>query len=134
MGSWKGGVRAMDRQQVFSYVKQRYHTLPDYPWADQNAVLRHRNNQKWYALIMEVSREKLGLLDEGTVQIMNVKCDPALIGSLRTREGYHPAYHMNKENWISVRLDGSVPENKIRSLIDESYGLTAAKSNKLEGK
>ena len=99
----------MDRQQVFSYVKQRYHTLPDYPWADQNAVLRHRNNQKWYALIMEVSREKLGLLDEGTVQIMNVKCDPALIGSLRTREGYHPAYHMNKENWISVRLDGSVP-------------------------
>lgn len=134
MGSWKGGVRAMDRQQVFSYVKQRYHTLPDYPWADQNAVLRHRNNQKWYALIMEVSREKLGLLDEGTVQIMNVKCDPALIGSLRTREGYHPAYHMNKENWISVRLDGSVPENEIQSLIDESYGLTAAKSNKLEGK
>lgn len=124
----------MDRQQVFSYVKQRYHTLPDYPWADQNAVLRHRNNQKWYALIMEVSREKLGLLDEGTVQIMNVKCDPALIGSLRTRKGYHPAYHMNKENWISVRLDGSVPENEIRSLIDESYGLTAAKSNKLEGK
>ncbi|MCI8873562.1 MAG: MmcQ/YjbR family DNA-binding protein [Lachnospiraceae bacterium] len=124
----------MDRQQVFSYVKQRYHTLPDYPWADQNAVLRHRNNQKWYALIMEVSREKLGLLDEGTVQIMNVKCDPALIGSLRTREGYHPAYHMNKENWISVRLDGSVPENEIQSLIDESYGLTAAKSNKLEGK
>lgn len=123
------GVRAMNRQEVFDYVKQKYNALPDYPWADQNAALRHRENKKWYALIMEVDREKLGLLDEGTVQVLNVKCDPMLIGSLRMREGFHPAYHMNKDKWISVRLDGSVPEDEIRSLIDGSYGLTAPKSN-----
>lgn len=123
------GVRAMNRQEVFDYVKQKYNALPDYPWADQNAALRHRENKKWYALIMEVDREKLGLLDEGTVQILNVKCDPMLIGSLRMQEGFHPAYHMNKDKWISVRLDGSVPEDEIRSLIDGSYGLTAPKSN-----
>ncbi len=119
----------MNRQEVFDYVKQKYNALPDYPWADQNAALRHRENKKWYALIMEVDREKLGLLDEGTVQILNVKCDPMLIGSLRMQEGFHPAYHMNKDKWISVRLDGSVPEDEIRSLIDGSYGLTAPKSN-----
>lgn len=119
----------MNRQEVFDYVKQKYNALPDYPWADQNAALRHRENKKWYALIMEVDREKLGLLDEGTVQVLNVKCDPMLIGSLRMREGFHPAYHMNKDKWISVRLDGSVPEDEIRSLIDGSYGLTAPKSN-----
>lgn len=119
----------MNRQEVFDYVKQKYNALPDYPWADQNAALRHRENKKWYALIMEVDREKLGLLDEGTVQVLNVKCDPMLIGSLRMQEGFHPAYHMNKDKWISVRLDGSVPEDEIRSLIDGSYGLTAPKSN-----
>lgn len=124
----------MDRQQVFDYVKQRYSTLPDYPWADQNAVLRHCRNKKWYALIMEVDREKLGLLDTGTVHVLNVKCDPMLIGSLRMREGFHPAYHMNKDKWISIRLDSSVTENEIRNLIDGSYDLTAPKSNGLEGK
>ena len=124
----------MDRQQVFDYVRQRYGTLPDYPWAYQNAVLRHRGNQKWYGLVMEVGREKLGLLEAGTVHILNVKCDPMLIGSLRMREGFHPAYHMNKDTWISVRLDGAVPADEIKSLIDGSYGLTAPKSQKREKK
>ena len=110
----------MDRQQVFDYVRQRYGTLPDYPWADQNAVLRHRGNQKWYGLVMEVGREKLGLLEAGTVHILNVKCDPMLIGSLRMREGFHPAYHMNKDTWISVRLDGAVPADEIKSPLSPS--------------
>lgn len=130
----KGGVKAVDRQQIFEYAKQRYNTLPDYPWEDQNAVLRHRKNKKWYALIMEVDKKKLGLFEEGLVQVMNVKCDPMLIGSLRTREGFHPAYHMNKDKWISVRLDGSVSEDEIRNLIDGSYGLTAPDSKGLERK
>lgn len=120
----------MDRQQIFAWVKQQYGTEPDYPWQDRNVVLRHKENQKWYGLIMEVGRGKLGLAGGGTVEVINLKCDPDLIGSLRERPGFHPAYHMNKEKWVSVRLDGSVPEEEIKNLIDVSCKLTGPKKKK----
>ena len=44
---------------------------------------------------------KIGLTGEGEVDILNVKCDPILSGSLRMQPGFFPAYHMNKEKWIS---------------------------------
>ena len=92
----------MGRQEVFAWVKQQYGTEPDYPWQDGNAVLRHKRNRKWYGLVMEVGREKLGLTGYGTAEVINLKCNPDLIGSLRERPGFHPAYHMNKEHWLSL--------------------------------
>lgn len=120
----------MNRQQIFDYVKQRYKTEPDYPWADGNAVLRHKENSKWYGVVLKVGFDKLGLTGDGQVDVLNVKCDPLLIGSLRTREGFHPAYHMNKDKWISIRLDGSVSEEEIQSLIHLSYELTEPKKKR----
>ena len=35
--------------------------------------------------------------------------------------GFYPAYHMNKKNWITVLLDGTVADEKMISLIEESY-------------
>lgn len=117
----------MTRQKVFDYVKKKYKTEPDYPWFDNNAVLRHKGNNKWYGLIMEVRRGRLGISGDGTVDVLNVKCDPLLVSFLRQQEGFHPAYHMNKDKWLSIRLDGSVPEREIKSLVDLSYEMTAAK-------
>ena len=120
----------MTRQQLFQWMKRRYGVEPDYPWADENAVLRHRDNNKWFALVMEVGREKLGMDGDGTAEIINLKCQPALIGSLRERNGFHPAYHMNKDQWMSVRLDGSVTDDELKSLIDLSFELTQKKQKK----
>ncbi len=120
----------MTRQQLFQWMKRRYGVEPDYPWADENAVLRHRDNNKWFALVMEVGREKLGMDGDGTAEIINLKCQPVLIGSLRERNGFHPAYHMNKDQWLSVRLDGSVADDELKSLIDLSFELTQKKQKK----
>lgn len=117
----------MTKREVFDYVKKKYGTEPDYPWFDDNAVLRHKDNNKWYGLIMEIGYGKLGISKDGTVDVLNVKCNPMLAGSLRQQDGFHPAYHMNKDNWLSIRLDGSAPDDEIRSLIDLSYELTAKK-------
>ena len=38
------------------------------------------------------------------MDVLNVKSDPLLIGSLRGQDGYFPAYHMNKEKWLSIQL------------------------------
>lgn len=118
----------MTRQEVFDYVRQRYGTEPDYPWMDANAVLRHADSKKWYAVILEVRRDKLGLNGSGMVDVLNVKCDPILIGSLRLKPGLHPAYHMNKDKWLTIRLDGSVSPAEIQDLIEMSYELTSSTS------
>ena len=87
-------------------------------------VFRHRSNRKWFAVIMEIPREKLGLPDGGDIQVVNVKCDIRLIGSFRQEQGIFPAYHMSKAHWLTVALDGSVDEDKIKFLLDMSYDLT----------
>lgn len=114
----------MERSELFEWVKETYGTEPDYPWNDWNAVLRHAENKKWYAVILEVPAQKLGLTGNQIIDILNVKSDPLLIGSLRSKQGYFPAYHMNKEKWISIALDGSVPDDEIKNLLDMSYKLT----------
>ena len=92
-----------------------------------NEVFRHSNNRKWFALIMDVPREKLGLSGTELLDVVNLKCDPILTGSLRREVGIFPAYHMNKANWITVALDGSVPDDTIRMLLDMSFETTAVK-------
>ncbi|MDO5392432.1 MAG: MmcQ/YjbR family DNA-binding protein [Eubacteriales bacterium] len=119
----------MNRQELFKQVKQMYGTEPDYPWHDRNAVLRHPDTGKWFAVIMEIPEFKLGLPGNWVVDVVNVKCDPMLIGSLRQQAGYFPAYHMNKDQWISVLLDGPVPEAAILNLISMSYELTQEKKH-----
>ena len=45
-------------------------------------------------------------------------------------DGFHPAYHMNKDKWLTVRLDGAHPDDEVKGLIDLSYELTAMKERK----
>ena len=51
------------KDEVFACIKKKYKVLPEYPWRkyDSNAVFRHADNKKWFALVMEVSGDKLGL-------------------------------------------------------------------------
>ena len=54
---------------------------------------------------MNVPEHRLGLPGDGSVNVLDVKCDPRMIGSLLSEKGFLPAYHMNKSTWISVLLD-----------------------------
>lgn len=117
----------MDRQDIFEWCRQRYGTEADYPWNDGNAVLRHADNNKWYGVVIKVDQSKLGIPGNGKVDVLNLKCDPALVGSLRMQPGFYPAYHMNKENWISVLLDGPTPDEEIKELLALSYQMTGSR-------
>lgn len=120
----------MTRKQLFEWVKEEYGTDPDYPWQDWNAVLRHKDSRKWYGLVMEVERSKLGMPGNGIIDALNVKCDPRIIGSLLGQPGYFRAYHMNKEQWITILLDDTVPENQVQELVRLSYKMTRQKRGK----
>ncbi len=114
---------------LFDYARTAYGVEPDYPFptAPDYPVLRHRDTRKWFALFMDVPRNRLGLDGEERVDILNVKCDPMLGGSLRLEKGYFPAYHMHHESWLTVILDGTVPLDDILPLLDMSFELTAKK-------
>ena len=114
------------KESILTYVKNTFDTDPDYPWAKcpEYAVLRHKDSGKWYGLIMKVARVKVGLTGKGRAAILNLKCDVELNGLLRGQQGILPAYHMNKEHWITIVLDSPFPEEEIYNLINLSYDLT----------
>jgi len=58
-----------------------------------------------------------------------VKVDPILSGSLRSDPGIHPAYHMNKDKWISIEV-AVVPKETIKLLVEMSFDATAPKAKR----
>ena len=123
------------RQEILDQVANGYGIAPDYPFdgLEDACVLRRLDNRKWFALIMRISASKLGQKEDRMLDILNVKCDPNLIGSLRMSPGFFPAYHMNKESWITIALDGTVALEQIMPLIAMSHDLVANKKKKKAG-
>lgn len=119
----------MDKKELLQYAQDQFGASPEYLWAKHPAycVLRHVGNRKWFAAVMDVPRNKLGLSGDRMVEILDVKCDPVLLGSLLGTEGFLPAYHMNKSNWVTILLDGFVADDEIISLLNISYRLTEGK-------
>ncbi len=118
------------REAVIAYIKKKYKISPEYPWAkyDSNAVFRHSDNKKWFALVMEVGKDRLGLLGDGSVDVINLKIDDLMFRDMLLRErGILPAYHMNKKHWITVLLDGTVKADRVYEWIDASFLATASK-------
>ena len=123
----------MDRQTVFDYIKKKYHVLPEYPWRkyDSNAVFRHTDNKKWFALVMDVQGNKLGLSGSEYIGVVNLKMDDLFFRDIIIKEdGIMPAYHMNKMHWVTVLLNGMVPEKRVLELIDMSFLATASAKKK----
>lgn len=120
------------RQDILGYAKEKYGTAPESLWLryPNYAVLRHADNEKWYAVIMDVAREKVGLTGKDKVDILEVKCDPLIYGSLLSEEGLLPAYHMKKGGWLTVLLDGTVDREKAFALLRMSFELTSRKPAK----
>lgn len=79
---------------------------------------------------MGVPKAKLGIGGDGFLDIVNFKCNLFLIDSLLSEEGFYPAYHMNKANWITVALDGSVSDDRIKMLLDVSFESTLNKKDR----
>ncbi len=122
----------MNRIELEKYIENTYPCIKTYPWKSypDYAVFRHKN-KKGFAFILNVNQQKLGLKGEEKADIVNLKCSPVMIGSLLAEEGIFPAYHMNKEHWVSVVLNDSVPDDELKFLLDISFNLTSEKKKPL---
>ena len=120
------------REALLMYVLQQYGTEPEFLWKSypNYAVLRHADNRKWYAAVMNIPRQTLGLSGEGSVEVLNVKCSPDMLSLFLPQAGFLPAYHMNKAHWLSVLLDGTVDQETVIFLLNTSFDLTSTRARK----
>lgn len=113
------------RSEILDHAKKTYGCEPDHPFEKypRYVALRHDEGGKWFGLIMDVPKDRLGLDGDGKVDVIDVKCRPSTVSELKKKPGFLPAYHMDKKHWITILLDGSVPGKDIVRLIDESHAL-----------
>ncbi|MBQ8288277.1 MAG: MmcQ/YjbR family DNA-binding protein [Clostridia bacterium] len=123
----------MTKQEFLEYCRDTYGTSPDYPFDEdfETAVLRHRDNRKWYALVMKASRRKFGFDSDEIIDVVNLKLPIEMYGSFGASDGVYPAYHMNKLHWISV-LFPDASDNTVHFLVNVSFAST--KSSKKRSK
>lgn len=120
----------MNKKELLQYVQDQFGAEPEYLWAKYPTycVFRHVQNRKWFAVAMDVPKSKLGLPGDEIAEILVVKCDSILLGSLLGTKGFLPAYHMSKASWITILLDGSVSDEEMINLLTISYDLTNGKT------
>ena len=113
---WKEGIGVRTRQEAVAFCKKYAGAVEDYPFHDDNwTVMRHCGNKKIFAMIFE---------REGRLWL-NVKCDTEWRDFWRQAyASVIPAYHMNKEHWNSIILDGTIPDSDVERMLLESYELT----------
>ncbi len=114
----------MNRDELRAYCLSKAAAAEDFPFGDDPAV-------------MKVMGKVFALLPLGGTTI-SLKCDPTWATILReTYPAVTPGYHLNKKHWNSIALDGSVPDDEIRDMVDHSYelvvkGLTRAQREALK--
>lgn len=120
------------RNEIEALIKEKYGAEPEHLWMrwPDYAVFRHADNGKWFGIIMDIPRAKLGLDEPGWTDVLNVKAEPALIELLIHSPGFFRGYHLSKGNWLSVLLDGTVGKEQIGSLLEGSYFATASAKEK----
>lgn len=124
-------------KKYVAFVEREFNCKAEFPWAEQASAASKRYsdaavfrcpNQKWFALVMEISYKNLGLASEEKVFTVNLKADPERVADLVDKKTIFPAYHMNKKHWITVLLTSATDFDLLRSLTEQSRALVMGKA------
>jgi len=112
-------------QSVIQYVREKYQDELEFLWPKfpENAILRRQDTAKWYAAILVVTPEKIGLSGQEKIEILALRMETVDLKTVIDHKQYFPGYHMNKNHWVTICLDGSLDFEEIMTRIDQSYTL-----------
>ncbi len=115
--------------RIAEYIFEQYHDKPEFLWKKYPGygVFKNAKSNKWYGLIANICKSKINGNDEREVEILNVKVQD--VSSLLCKEGFYQAYHMNKENWVTIILDDTISDEEIVRYIQKSYQFTEKKKS-----
>ncbi len=119
-----------EKELLLEFALSLPNAVADHPFEDdfETTILRHGMEGKWFGALMKVGKRRVGLDEDGLIEILNLKIDPEEAYAVRELfDGIIPAYHMNKRHWVSVLLNGTVPTEFTSLLIEKSYDLTKKK-------
>lgn len=133
--TYKEAFKSNQSKKVIQYIEQKYGDKLEFLWEkfDNNAIWRNKQNEKWYGVILNISEEKLGIKSDKVVEVIDLRYQKEKIETIIDNEKIFHGYHMNKKSWITIKLDGSVDENTIFELIDNSYKLSIGNKCGLTG-
>ena len=97
-------METSQREELIRYIRKKYKREIDFLWPryPNYGIFRHEDNEKWFALVMDLPKEKLGLEGNETVDIVNLKLESPLMADLLSQEeGIFPGYHISRGSWIS---------------------------------
>ncbi len=114
---------------LIKYVKEEYNDELEYLWDKfpNNAIWRNKENNKWYGVLLIIGKNKIGINEDGKIEIIDLLLEPERIKKIIDNKKYFAGYHMNKKHWITIKLDGSVDIKEIYDLLDNSYKLSKNK-------
>jgi predicted DNA-binding protein (MmcQ/YjbR family) len=103
----------MNIETLRNYVLGKPSVTEGFPFGD--SVIVFKVNNKMFLLVP---------LDTNPLQF-NVKCNPEIAVELREQypETVLPGYHMNKQHWNTVLVDGKLSQKKLLEMVDDSYKL-----------
>lgn len=110
---------------IIRYVREHFGDELEFLWesSPRTAIWRNPRNRKWYALLTVVAKNKLGLDSDELVEIIDLRfAKNEALDFAESNENVYPGYHMNKRNWITVILDGSMELEQVLGLLEGSYG------------
>ena len=111
----------MDFQSCRDHCLMQLQSKEDFPFGPD--VYVYKVVGKIFAILSE-STNQAAAASPAKIARINLKCDPTEALMLRQIfPAVTPGYHMNKQHWNTVLLDGSVPENEIKRMIENSYTL-----------
>lgn len=121
----KDVFKSRQAKELIVYAREKYNDELEFLWKQfpDYAVLRRKNTGKWYAVLLVLAPEKLGLPAGDLVNILDVRTPPDEAETLVDGKRYFPGYHMNKKHWLTILLDGQVPSGEIIRRVDQSYTL-----------
>ena len=120
------------RTNAIEALERRFGSLHEAPWEDDpdSITFKTRLSKKWFAIMMRIPADRLGLKGRNLIDVANIKLPPDKINALIDNVHYFRAYHMNKTHWLSVKLDKDLDKEEFISLVDVSYSLAERKCGK----
>lgn len=112
-------------KRILRFIKDSYNVEPEFLWArfPECAAIRVSGKRQWFAALMMISKDKLGLGEDGFAEIINLKNEPEIVDIKVDGKKILPAYHMNKKHWYTLILDDRLSDDEIIKMVRKSYEL-----------
>ncbi|MDE6583203.1 MAG: MmcQ/YjbR family DNA-binding protein, partial [Clostridia bacterium] len=121
----KNIFKSRQAKEIIEYVRNQYGDELEFLWEKfpTAAIWRRKDNKKWYATLLVISKRKLGVDSDEVIDIIDLRIETEKLEKVVDKKSFFEGYHMNKKHWVTICLDDSVPTKEIIDYLNQSYKL-----------